>query len=40
MDNYVLLDLIGEGAFGKVYRAQRKCTNQIVAIKKIGKMYL
>ena len=37
MDNYVLLDLIGEGAFGKVYRAQRKCTNQIVAIKKIGK---
>lgn len=34
-----MLDLIGEGAFGKVYRAQRKCTNQIVAIKKIIKRY-
>ena len=29
--------MIGEGAFGKVYKGQRKCTNQIVAIKKIVK---
>ncbi len=29
--------MIGEGAFGKVYKGQRKCTNQIVAIKKIIK---
>ena len=37
MENYMLLDLIGEGAFGKIYRAQRKSTYQIVAIMKIGK---
>lgn len=37
MENYIVLKMIGEGAFGKVYRAQRKCTNQIVAIKRIKK---
>lgn len=37
MENYILLEMIGEGAFGKVYKGQRKCTNQIVAVKKIGK---
>ena len=37
MENYIILEMIGEGAFGKVYKGQRKCTNQIVAIKKIVK---
>ena len=37
MENYIILEMIGEGAFGKVYKGQRKCTNQIVAIKKIDK---
>ena len=37
MENYIILEMIGEGAFGKVYKGQRKCTNQIVAIKKIIK---
>ena len=37
MENYIILEMIGEGAFGKVYKGQRKCTNQIVAIKKIMK---
>ena len=37
MENYIILEMIGEGAFGKVYKGQRKCTNQIVAIKKILK---
>ena len=37
MENYIALEMIGEGAFGKVYKGQRKCTNQIVAIKQIVK---
>jgi fused-like protein len=37
MENYIILEMIGEGAFGKVYKGQRKSTNQIVAIKKILK---
>lgn len=37
MENYIILEMIGEGAFGKVYKGQRKTTNQIVAIKKIIK---
>ncbi len=37
MEYYIILEKIGEGAFGKVYKGQRKATNQIVAIKKIGK---
>jgi serine/threonine protein kinase len=37
MENYIILEKIGEGAFGKVYKGQRKGTNQIVALKKISK---
>lgn len=37
MENYIVTEMIGEGAFGKVYKGQRKRTNQIVAIKKIIK---
>lgn len=37
MNNYHLLDQIGEGSFGRVYKARRKFTGRIVAIKMINK---
>ncbi|KAA0154766.1 hypothetical protein FNF29_02295 [Cafeteria roenbergensis] len=36
MEKYVLLDPIGEGSFGKVYKARLRGTGQFVAIKKIS----
>ncbi|KAH8019730.1 hypothetical protein HPB51_021089 [Rhipicephalus microplus] len=35
MNNYVILEKIGEGAYGAVYKAKCKGTNKVVAIKKI-----
>jgi fused-like protein len=37
MENYILLDPIGEGSFGKVYKARRKNTGFICAVKFISK---
>lgn len=37
MDNYHVLDLIGEGSFGKVYKGRRKFCGQTVALKFIPK---
>uniref|UniRef100_A0A7S3VLZ8 non-specific serine/threonine protein kinase n=1 Tax=Dunaliella tertiolecta TaxID=3047 RepID=A0A7S3VLZ8_DUNTE len=37
MDHYHVIDLIGEGSFGKVYKGRRKCTGQITAMKFIMK---
>jgi fused-like protein len=37
MDNYHVIELVGEGSFGKVYKARRKRSAQIVAIKFIVK---
>ena len=37
MDNYHILELIGEGSFGKVYKGRRKWSGQIVAMKFIVK---
>lgn len=34
MENYEILDLIGEGTYGHVYKAVHKPTNILVAIKK------
>ena len=34
MKRYEVLTLIGEGAYGSVYKARRKCNNEMVAIKK------
>ncbi|KAK8894062.1 serine/threonine protein kinase [Tritrichomonas musculus] len=38
MNNYHILDQIGEGSFGRVYKARRKFTGRIVAIKMINKL--
>lgn len=38
MDNYHVLELIGEGSFGKVHKGRRKYTGQIVALKFISKV--
>ncbi|KAL3183146.1 hypothetical protein MRX96_006916 [Rhipicephalus microplus] len=35
MNNYVIIEKIGEGAYGAMYKAKCKATNKIVAIKKI-----
>eukprot|EP01062_Namystynia_karyoxenos_P057934 TRINITY_DN4916_c0_g1_i1.p1 TRINITY_DN4916_c0_g1~~TRINITY_DN4916_c0_g1_i1.p1 ORF type:complete len:1200 (+),score=403.66 TRINITY_DN4916_c0_g1_i1:84-3683(+) len=37
MDKYHVLELIGEGSFGKVYKARRRFTGHIVAMKFITK---
>ncbi|CAD7695598.1 unnamed protein product [Ostreobium quekettii] len=37
MDNYHVIDLVGEGSFGKVYKGRRRCTGQITAMKFIMK---
>ena len=36
MNSYDKLNRIGEGAYGTVYRAIDKQTNNIVALKKVG----
>ncbi|KAK9823151.1 hypothetical protein WJX72_000639 [[Myrmecia] bisecta] len=37
MDNYHVVELVGEGSFGKVYKGRRKFTGQITAMKFIMK---
>ena len=37
MNDYHVLEKIGEGCFGKVYRGRRRYTSQIVALKFITK---
>ena len=38
MEDYHLLNQIGEGSFGRVYMARRKYTGRLVAIKMINKL--
>ena len=38
IQDYDLLNLIGEGSFGRVYKARRKFTGRLVAIKLINKL--
>ena len=37
MENYHVIGMIGEGSFGRVYKARRKYTGHIVALKFITK---
>ncbi|GMH41608.1 hypothetical protein BSKO_09518 [Bryopsis sp. KO-2023] len=37
LEDYKVIDLIGEGSFGKVYKARRRFTGQTVAMKFIAK---
>ena len=37
MERYKVLDLIGEGSFGRVYRGRLRFTGQSVALKFISK---
>ncbi|CAH2237610.1 serine/threonine-protein kinase fused [Pararge aegeria] len=37
MDNYIVLSFIGEGSFGRVFKAKHKDTDAIVALKVIRK---
>lgn len=36
-ENYQIISLIGQGAYGQVYKARKKLTGQFVAIKSIKK---
>jgi serine/threonine protein kinase len=37
LDDYHILERIGEGSFGKVYRGRRKFTGHVVALKFVYK---
>ena len=37
MENYHVLEIIGEGSFGRVYKGRKKYTGQVVALKFIPK---
>jgi fused-like protein len=37
MENYHVIELVGEGSFGKVYKGRRKYTGQTTAMKFIMK---
>lgn len=38
MENYNISHLVGEGSFGKVYKAIEKSTQNIVALKILSKV--
>lgn len=38
MDQYHILEVIGEGSFGRVYKGRRKFSGQVVALKFIPKV--
>ena len=38
--DFEILDLIGEGSFGKVYKCKKKDNGQILALKVMKKQFL
>ena len=39
MEKYEILEVIGDGTYGTVYKGRKKDTNEYVAIKKMKKEY-
>lgn len=40
MDAYKVISLVGEGSFGRVFKAKRRDTKEVVALKVIRKVRL
>lgn len=40
MENYSISHLVGEGSFGKVYKATEKSTKNTVALKILSKVIM
>ncbi len=40
MEKYKIEKVMGDGAYGVVYRAVDKYTGEVVAIKKLKKLYI
>lgn len=40
MDNYIIISFIGEGSFGRVFKAKNKETHETIALKVIRKVTL
>lgn len=40
MDNYIVISFVGEGSFGRVFKAKHKDTDAVVALKVIRKVWL
>ena len=40
MENYHVLEIIGEGSFGKVYKGRKKYTSQVGAVYSIQMKWL
>ena len=39
IENYKLLDVLGEGSFGKVFKAIHMITNNVYAIKQVKNKF-
>jgi len=40
LEDYVILEEIGRGSFGKVYRVMKKSNREVFAMKKLSKEFL
>lgn len=40
LDDYAILEEIGRGSFGKVYRVMKKSNREVFAMKKLSKEFL
>uniref|UniRef100_A0A3P8W8Z1 non-specific serine/threonine protein kinase n=2 Tax=Cynoglossus semilaevis TaxID=244447 RepID=A0A3P8W8Z1_CYNSE len=38
MDAYQVVELVGEGSFGRVYKGRKKCSGQVIALKFMSKL--
>lgn len=40
LDDYAILEEIGRGSFGKVYRVMKRVNREVFAMKKLSKEFL